>query len=240
MGSSEGLQPGRVALVGLFVTALVTAQLTASKLLAFDLPVALPVTGGQLVLPGGVLAYAVTFFATDCYTELYGKRPAQVLVTVGFGAMFVLLGLVWFTILAPAGRGGVSAETFRTAFAPATNIVVGSLAAYVVSQNLDVFLFHGIRNLTGSGFLWLRNIASTGTSQAVDTVMFVGLAFYLLPRYAGIGPSVPLSVVYSLIVGQYLAKLAIALGDTPFVYLAVTAIRGREHGHESILFASER
>lgn len=42
----------QVALIGLFVTALVTAQLTASKLLLFELPVSLPVTGAAPALPG--------------------------------------------------------------------------------------------------------------------------------------------------------------------------------------------
>ena len=41
MTSSE--DPLRIGLVALFVTSLVVAQLTASKLLAFSLPVSLPV-----------------------------------------------------------------------------------------------------------------------------------------------------------------------------------------------------
>ena len=56
----------QVSLIGLFVAALVTAQLTASKVLAFSLPVSLTVTGAELVLPGAGLAYALTFFASDC------------------------------------------------------------------------------------------------------------------------------------------------------------------------------
>ena len=73
----------QVALVGLFVTALVTAQVTASKLLAFSLPTDLPLVGASLVLPGAALAYALTFFASDCYVELYGRRAATVVVNVG-------------------------------------------------------------------------------------------------------------------------------------------------------------
>lgn len=241
MSNRDSLQPGQVTLVALFVTALVTAQVTAFKLLAGDLPFALPVTGARLVVPGGVLAYALTFFASDCYAELYGRRPAQVLVNVGFAMNFVLLGLLWFTILAPAAEEGVSAETFRTALAPTTSVVVASLSAYLVSQNLDVLLFHGLSELTAGRFLWVRNIASTATSQAVDTIIFVGVGFSMLPRYAGIGGK-PLTtdVVLALIVGQYLVKLLIALVDTPFVYLVTATIRGREPGHEDVLFAGYR
>src|SRR6056297_3485417 len=92
----------QVGLIGLFVTALVTAQVTASKVLAFELPLSLPVTGAQLALPGAALAYALTFLASDCYTELYGRRAAQVLVNAAFTMNFLVLALVWSTILAPA------------------------------------------------------------------------------------------------------------------------------------------
>lgn len=240
MSRPGGLAVGQVALVALFVTALVTAQVTAFKLLAVDLPFALPVTGAGLVVPGGVFAYALTYFASDCYAELYGKRPAQVLVNVAFGMNFVLLGLLWLTILAPAAEGGVSAETFRTVLAPTTAVVVASLSAYIVSQNLDVVLFDGIGRLTGGRHLWLRNVASTSTSQAVDTLIFVGLAFFVLPRYAGVGKVIPTNVVLALIVGQYLVKLFIAVVDTPFVYLVIALVRGRETGHEDVLFADRQ
>ncbi|SDX76147.1 queuosine precursor transporter [Halobellus clavatus] len=220
-------QIGSVALVALFVTALTTAQLTASKLLAFGLPVEVPVTGATIILPGAALAYALTFFASDCYSELYGRRAAQVMVNVGFVMNFVLLALVWSTILAPAANPE-SASQYRAVLAPGTNIVIGSLLAYVVSQNWDVLVFHRIRDATGESMLWLRNIASTATSQAIDTVIFVVVAFYVAPRVLGFGDPFSVSVVLSLIVGQYLLKLLIALIDTPFVYAVVGALGGSQ------------
>jgi len=110
MTSEERLATGRIVLVALFVTALVTAQLTASKLLMFELPfgLTLPVTGSALVMPGAALAYALTFFASDCYSELYGRRAAQVMVNVGFAMTLVMLALVYTTIEAPSRRSPAS------------------------------------------------------------------------------------------------------------------------------------
>jgi hypothetical protein len=199
----------------------VTAQLTASKLLVFSLPVSLPVTGASIVLPGAALAYALTFFASDCYAELYGRRETQVLVNVGFAMNFVLLALVWSTILAPAAPTSVDPGQFATVLGSSTNIVVGSLLAYVVSQNWDVLVFHALRERTNGQYLWLRNIGSTATSQALDTVIFVAVAFLVAPTLLGTGQPLGVSVVVALIVGQYLLKLLIALVDTPFVYAVV-------------------
>ncbi|MHC3438198.1 queuosine precursor transporter [Natrialbaceae archaeon A-gly3] len=217
----------QVTLIGLFVTALVTAQLTASKVLGFSIPFSLPVTGAELVLPGAALAYALTFLASDCYAELYGRRAATIVVNVGFVMNFVVLLLVWSTIAAPDAGTGVPGDQFATVLGASTNVVLGSLLAYIVSQNWDVWLFHEIRDRTGPGKLWLRNIVSTGTSQAIDTVIFVSVAFAIAPALLGVGEVLVLEVVLGLIVGQYLLKLAIAVLDTPFVYLVVSLVRSR-------------
>jgi len=219
MPSEDRLVAGQVALVGLFVTALVTAQLTASKLLLFQIPFSLPVTGSSLVMPGAALAYALTFFASDCYSELYGRRAAQVLVNVGFAMTLVMLGLVYTTIVAPiAPFSGVGQSEFAGVLWSSANVVAGSLLAYVVSQNWDVLAFHAIRERTDGAYLWLRNIGSTATSQVIDTVIFVTVAFWAAPQVLGVGPVYGQTQILSLIVGQYALKLAIALADTPFVY----------------------
>ena len=213
------MSPLQIGLVALFVTALVTAQVTASKVLMFALPFSLPVAGNALILPGAALAYALTFFASDCVAELYGKRDAQVMVNVGFLMNFVLLALVWSTIAAPVFPDSpVAADTFRSVMGPSTGIVVGSLVAYLVSQNLDVVTFHALRDRTEGRALWLRNVGSTATSQLVDTILFVGVAFVVFQ-------GLPLGVAVSLAIGQYLFKLAVALIDTPFVYGVVELAR---------------
>ncbi|OYR81683.1 integral membrane-like protein [Halorubrum distributum] len=220
----DGSAVAAVALITRFTVALATAQLTAVKVLALPLPFALPVVGPEILLPGAALAYALTFLASDCYAELYGRRATQVVVNVAFLANFLVLALVWSTLAAPGIDPEVSAA-FQTALGPAANIVAGSLLAYVVSQNWDVFVFHAIRDRTGEGMLWLRNIGSTATSQAIDPAIFVGVAFYAAPLLLGAGPVFDPPALLALGLGQYLLKLAIAVLDTPVVYLIVGAVR---------------
>ncbi|WP_435155556.1 queuosine precursor transporter [Haladaptatus sp. DFWS20] len=223
------LATGQLAIAALFITALVTAQLTAAKVLAFSLPFSLPIAGDALVLPGAALAYALTFFASDCYSELYGRKAATRLVNVAFAMNFVMLVLVWSTIQAPAAQSSVDPQKFRTVLGASTPIVVGSLLAYLVSQNWDVVVFHKIRELTGGAHLWARNIGSTASSQAIDTVIFVGVAFFVFPQYLGIGAKLPGEIILALIVGQYILKLLIAFFDTPLVYAVVGYLRSQGH-----------
>jgi len=147
---------------------------------------------------------------------------------VGFVLNFIVLALVWSTIAAPAAPSSVDPGAFETALGASTNVVLGSLLAYLVSQNWDVIVFHRIRDYTGSEKLWLRNIASTASSQAIDTVIFVSVAFAIAPAVLGVGAVLPTDIILSLMVGQYLLKLAIALLDTPVVYAIVSLVRSRE------------
>jgi hypothetical protein len=218
----DALPIPQLALAALFITGMLVMQVTASKVLAFDIPVSIPLAGDQLLVPAGVFAYALTFFASDCYAELYGKRPAQALVNVAFGMNFVLLALLGLAIWAPVfANSPVGAEPFANVLGASVGIVVGSLLAYVVSQNWDVIVFHRLREATDGDALWLRNVASTASSQLIDTVIFISIAFVV---FQGLSPAAALS----LIVGQYVVKLGLALLDTPFVYLVVGTIRRRE------------
>ena len=229
MATDVGTAPGRgavlsvpqLSLAALFVTALVTAQVTAAKVVSVGLPFSLPLTGSEILVPAAVFAYALTFFASDCYTELYGKRAAQALVNVAFVMNFVLLALVWLAIWAPIAEvSSVGQEPFAETLAASTGVVLGSLLAYLVSQNWDVVVFHWLRDYTDSQYLWLRNIVSTATSQLLDTVIFITIAFFIFQ-------GLPVDAVLGLIAGQYLFKLLLVGLDTPFVYLVVGLVRSR-------------
>ena len=204
----------RIGLIALFITGLLTAQLTAVKILELS-PLNL---GISVIVPAGVLAYAITFFASDCYAELYGKQAARTVVSIAFIMNIVMLVLIWISINAPGSEAGVSPELFATVLGPSANVVIASLTAYLVSQNLDILIFDTIREKTNGSKLWLRNIGSTTISQLVDTILFITLTFSILPSIVGIGIGLPLSVIVQLILGQYLVKLLIALADTPLIY----------------------
>ena len=117
-------------------------------------------------------------------------------------------------------------ESLKVVFGLAPRITLASLAGYLCSQNIDVFLYHLIWKRTGGSkkMLWLRNNGSTLTSQAIDTVIFTTLAFW------GVYPK---KVFISILLTTYLFKAIVALMDTPFMYLSrrirpIPEIKGEE------------
>ncbi len=204
-----------VLLSALFAVSLTSANFLSSKLFEFT------VLGLTLVGPAGVVAYSATFLATDIVSEVYGRRAASLIVKAGFLAQ---LAAVLFTIAAlstpAAPYSPVDEETYKSVVWAGAGIIIASLTAYLASQLHDVWAFHYWKQKTQGRWLWLRNNASTLASQLIDTILFITIAFYIFPAATG-GNPVPPNILLAMIYSQYIIKAAIALLDTPLVYLGV-------------------
>ena len=203
-------------LTGVFITSLTAANFLAAKVAYLGNLFSI-----NLLVPAGVVAYAITFTATDIIGEVYGKRAANYVVQAGFLTQLLLIFYSWTAIALPTAPFQSSIEdVYRRLVASPPNIVLASLVAYLISQHHDVWAFHFWRRRTRGKWLWLRNNASTAVSQLIDTTIFITLAFAILPKFLG-GVSISLFLIPGMILGQYLIKLLIAALDTPFVYLGV-------------------
>lgn len=201
----------------LFVVSLVIANVVTGKLI----DTGIPLFGSTIVLPGAALCYALTFLITDVVGEKWGKKEARLLVKYGFVGQILATLLIVFTQSLPALDPNMQAS-YTMLLGQNIVFVIGSLVAYLVSQSWDVYVFHKIRDkvIKKEGTnrnRWIWNNASTATSQILDTVIFITIAFGF-----GFGwlfdPSM-WSTLGAMMVGQYLIKLILAILDTPIFYL---------------------
>lgn len=178
----------------LFVTALLISNVLAYKIVVIC----------GLAMPSATIGYAITYLMTDVVGELYGKQEANNLVKRGFWCLLIALLLSELALALPSE---MDTSHFDAVFSQTYRIVLGSLTAYLCSQFIDVYLFHKIKLLTQNKYKFIRNNISTIISQFIDTTIFSFIAFYGT-----------VSSVWSLIIGIYIAKVLIALCDTPFFY----------------------
>ena len=196
-------------LQSLFVSGLVVSNIIAAKVVVL----------WKLVVPAGIIIYPVSFLLTDIIGELYGKDEANRTVWYGFiASVFSMVIIYAGMFLPPAPFMEKQQSAYVTLLGPNWRIVLASLLAYVCSQKHDVWAFHFWKRLTRGRHKWLRNNLSTMTSQLIDTVIFIGIAFWGVVPHLG-----------KMILGQYFLKLLIALLDTPIFY-AFTKERSR-NGH---------
>jgi hypothetical protein len=213
-----------------FVVVLVLTNIIGVKLfLAF--PESLPdgLFGEAITLTTGLITYPITFLLTDIVCEVYGRRRANLMVTTGFFMSLMSLVLIQIALALPGAPAWSATNpnfpsveamqrAFESVFTLPGVLIFGSMTAYLAAQLLDVKLFHYWKEVTQGRHLWLRNNASTMTSQLVDTIIVNSI-------FLGFGLGLDWFVVVKIIVASYLFKLIIAALDTPFIYLGVAVLR---------------
>lgn len=172
----------------------------------------------------GIIAYPITFLITDLISELYGKARANLLVKAGFLLSIFATGIIYLAGIVPIWQGSpVDESSFQTVFGLLPGIVFGSMLAYLSAQFIDVKIYHWIKEKSNGKHLWLRNNVSTIFSQLLDTTTVVIIALIVWPSLDQNEFTEPISwsSAYSIIIGQYLFKAAIAALDTPLIYVCV-------------------
>ena len=196
-----------LVLAGLFIAALVTANLIFQKFFSWD-----PFGIYEFRLSVGVIPYPVTFLVTDIISEAYGRKRANKVVLAGLVASVFMLLIVIISNIAPATDWSpVSDEEFKHVFGFTFVAVAASMAAYLLAQFFDVQIFHFWKRVTKGKHLWFRNNASTFASEFIDTftVLFLLCSFGALEW----------SLFFGLLWNGFLFKVMFALLDTPVIYL---------------------
>lgn len=211
----------------ILATGLVTANCIASKV--FIMPFSL--FGSAVTLTTGAICYPLTFLITDIIGELWGREKANIAVRWGFVSQLISTVIIIIARYLPATET-VMQDSYVTLLGQNWVFVLASLTAYTVSQHWDVWVFHNIRDRyikkhgSTKGGKWIWNNASTCTSQMLDSVIYVMIAFGF--GFGWLFDSSMHSVMINMIIGQILVKVVIALLDTPIFYLCT---RGSSHDH---------
>ena len=214
-----------LVLAGLFLGTL--AMLNILGISRFiDLSFTVPLVGWRVPMPlaVGVLPYPITFLCTDLISELYGRRRANYVVTVGLLINVWVVFILWLGGALPGFAGEAPDALFFQVRDLAFGAVVASMIAYLAAQYVDVQLFHFWKTLTRGRHLWLRNNGSTLVSQLVDAVS-VTLVTHYLARALPIDEARPLfGQLATFVAASYTYKLLTALADTGPFYLLVRAL----------------
>jgi uncharacterized integral membrane protein (TIGR00697 family) len=206
-----------IFLAGLFITNAITAELISSKLI--QIPIQIGSWKHNFITIVGVLPWPIVFLLTDTLNEFYGEKAVRRLswittVLIGYCFIVVLLALQ-----IPSVPGiGVTDEQFGAVFGQAPWIMIGSIAAFLISQLLDVTIFHWIKSKTGNNHIWLRSTGSTVVSQMIDTIVVLYIGFVLPGKmdwntFAQVAPT------------NYMLKMGIAVALTPMIYVVHAGIR---------------
>ena len=199
-----------VVLAGIFITNAVVAELIGGKLIHV----------GSALMSIGILPWPIVFVTTDLINDYFGEKGVRKLSLITASLIAYTFVILYLAMRIPAvdGKNLVTDAQFKGVFGQSMWIIVGSIIAFMVSQLIDVTIFHFVKNRTGNKMIWLRSTGSTVISQLFDSFIVLGIAFWMTGKM-----DTPTFIV-SAFTG-YGVKLAIAVLMTPLIYLGHYMIR---------------
>ena len=203
-----------VVLAGIFITNALVAELIGGKLIHV----------GSAVMSLGILPWPIVFVSTDLINEYFGEKGVKKLslITASLIAYTFVLLFIGMQIPAVNGSNLVTDAQFNGVFGQSMWIIIGSITAFLVSQLIDVSIFHFVKNKTGNKMIWLRSTGSTIISQLFDSFIVLGIAFWAT------GKMDTATFIISAFTG-YFVKLIIAVCLTPLIYLGHSLIEKYIH-----------
>lgn len=190
-------------------------------------------SGLSFTLTCGVLLWPLEFVITDIVNEYYGPKAvrrisltAVILISYAFLLYFVAIKVppadVWLNSSKQQGVENIQ-NSFNAIFGQNMRIIIGSLVAFLVSQFVDVTVFHKIKKITGEKHIWLRATGSTIVSQLVDSYIVLFIAF------SGV---FPWQLILAIGIMNYIYKFTMAIILTPLIYFVEKKIENYV-GHET-------
>lgn len=171
----------------------------------------------------GVLLWPIEFVMTDIVNEYYGPKAVRRISLIAVCLIAYAFLMFYVAMSVPADQsfwtGSMQQDgipNMQTAFSAVLGqgmwIIAGSIAAFLFSQLIDVWVFHKIKKVTGEKRVWLRATGSTMVSQLVDSFVVLFIAFH-------IGKDWSLQRVLAICLVNYSYKAVMAIVLTPVIYL---------------------
>lgn len=196
--------------MALFVAVLLISNVASTKFVKL----------GPFTFDGGTLIFPISYIFGDILTEVYGYRRSRRVIWTGFFCAALMAAVLAVVGALPPAEGWENQEAYDAILGSTPRIVAGSLIAYFAGEFSNSYTLAKMKVLTRGRWLWTRTIGSTLVGEAVDTLLFVVVAF------AG---TIPSALLWSTVVSNYVFKCGMEAIMTPATYRATNFLKKAEN-----------
>lgn len=160
----------------------------------------------------GNVLFGTVFLATDILVELHGVKEAKKAVWIGITMEIIAIILTQIALRFIPNSLDFVQSSMQNIFGFFPRVAFASCSMFILSNQLDIYLFEKIREKTNGRYLFLRNNVATIISQCIENYLFYIIAFFGI--YS-------MKDLFSMTLVCCVIEIVVALMDTPFLYLAV-------------------
>lgn len=182
-----------------FVAVLLISNIASTKILLM----------GPFSFDGGTVLFPLAYIFGDVLTEVYGYRRSRRVIWTGFFWIFVAAGIFMLVDVLPPAKGWELQSSYHAILGQTPRIVAASLTGYFAGEFSNSFVLAKMKLLTRGRWLWTRTIGSTLIGEAIDTAIFLTIAFL------GV---LPPDLLTSVFISNYVFKVGVEVIFTPVTY----------------------
>ena len=206
----EGREPKYYDLfTAFFVAVLIVSEITSTKLVSF----------WGIQTAGAIILFPISYIFSDILTEVYGYARARRVMWMGFASLILMSVVLILVGMMPAAPTWHNQQAYNLILGFVPRISLASIIAYWVGGFANDFVLAKMKIFTKGKMLWSRTIGSTVVGQAVDSFLFIGIAFY------GI---IPNAIILQIALTQYILKVAYETVATPITYFIINKLKKSE------------
>ncbi|MES2223949.1 MAG: queuosine precursor transporter [Patescibacteria group bacterium] len=194
----------------LFVAVLLISNIASTKIVDF----------GIFTFDGGTLLFPLSYIFDDILTEVYGYKKSRTVIWLGFFCIFMMSAILMIVGALPAAPDWGNQAAYDAILGLTPRIVLASLLAFTCGNFSNSYILAKMKIWTKGKMLWTRTIGSTVVGELVDSSVFIMIAFF------GVLPN---SLLFTLIVSNYIFKTLVEVVFTPLTYKVVSFLKKNEN-----------
>lgn len=191
-----------IASIGMYIAFQIFSDILSTKIALLPLL--------NLAVDGGTIIYPLTFTVRDFVHKTIGKKGARQVVILAGILNVIMVGLFWIIGKLPADMSWGFQDSYEAILMPVARITLASIIAEIFSELIDTEIFSIISKKFGEKKDVLAVLCSNGVALLVDSLIFGFIAFY---------GTLPLDVVWQIILANILIKGAMSLLSAPIIKL---------------------
>lgn len=206
-------------ITGIFTATLLISNTLDTKIFAlgpFNLPFGIVLSFN---LPSGIILFPLAYIFGDVLTEVYGYATSRKVIWTGFVSLLLMILTYEVAGILPAAPFWPHQEAFQNILGHVPRIVVASIIAYFIGEFCNSYVLAKIKVWMQGRAMPFRFVASTAIGQAVDTTVFVFIAF--------VG-DFSARAIFSLIFSGWIFKVAWEIIALPLTLVIVKRLKKAE------------
>lgn len=132
---------------------------------------------GNSIFPAGIILFPIVYVFGDIFTEVYGYSQSRKAIWAGFISLVILIISLEITKHLPSASFWQNQAAFDLILGKVPRIVIASIIAYFCGEFVNSFTIAKLKIKQHGKTMPIRFIVSTFFGQAVDTSVFIIIAF---------------------------------------------------------------